>query len=116
MCSGEIAFGELPAIDDVAIEDQQLRLDAFEVLYQFCCVTTISAQVNITDNNNFYVSSAHWKAFVKAPMAVCLLCYRNITQLSTITFAWINNRQKKAPTKFRGGRCFIMYYSLRRHY
>ena len=44
---GPVPLGELPHIYYVAIEDDSLRFDCFEVPKKSICVTTIGAKMNI---------------------------------------------------------------------
>jgi hypothetical protein len=45
--SRKVVFRELPAIDHVSIEYEDMRLNAPEVIHYFCGVTAISAKVKV---------------------------------------------------------------------
>src|ERR1039457_6060871 len=51
---GEIAFSELPDVDNVSVKDQQFRMNAAEVYQQFFCMTAESSEVDIRDHHNIH--------------------------------------------------------------
>ncbi len=48
VCGRKVAFIELPAIDDVSIQNQELWRDAFKILNELTGMTPIGPEVNIT--------------------------------------------------------------------
>src|SRR5687768_16305447 len=42
-----ISFAKLPNVDDVAVQNNCFRIDAFEVVKEFFCVATVGAEVYV---------------------------------------------------------------------
>lgn len=49
---GEIAFFELPDIENIAVEDKRTRFDALQVVEQFARMAAVGAEVQIGNNND----------------------------------------------------------------
>ena len=47
MRNGEIAFGKLPAVDDVTIQDENVGCDTFQVVDKFLGTASVSSKVYI---------------------------------------------------------------------
>ncbi len=52
MVSWEVRFFELPHINNITIQDEDIRLYTFQVVRKLCGMATISAQVGVRNNNN----------------------------------------------------------------
>jgi hypothetical protein len=52
-----VSFTELPDIDDVSIEDDYRRLYTFQIGEQLFGMATISAKMNVGDNQYVYFTS-----------------------------------------------------------
>ncbi len=49
---GEIFFPEFPHVNNIAIQDKNLRLDGFEIAMQFTGMAPIGAQVDIRNGGH----------------------------------------------------------------
>jgi hypothetical protein len=65
MGDGEIPFVELPTVDDVAVEDEYVGGDAFEVVHQFLGAASVSSKVYIREYDYIYRSFFHCGGFPK---------------------------------------------------
>jgi hypothetical protein len=69
MGDGEIAFGELPAVDDVAIENEYVGSNALEVVNEFLGTASIGSQVYIGYdyyiNGTFFHSCGFSKFYIR---------------------------------------------------
>jgi hypothetical protein len=65
MGDGEIAFVELPAVDNVAVEDEDVGSDAFEIVNQLLGAASVSSKVYIREYYYIYRSFFHCGGFPK---------------------------------------------------
>lgn len=70
---GPIAFAELPHIDDVAVENEPLGLNGFEVAKQLFGVTAVGAEVNVGNNHQLDIAFS----FLAQPEK-CLVVQRSL--------------------------------------
>jgi hypothetical protein len=65
MRDGEIAFVELPTVDDVTVEDEYVGGDAFDIINQFLGAAAIGSKVYIGEYYYIYGSFFHCGGFAK---------------------------------------------------
>ena len=61
-----IAFAELPDVNDIAVEEDLFRLDAFEVAQEFGGMAAVSAKVDVRKDYEVYIPFVHrrWQLIV----------------------------------------------------
>src|SRR5678816_3811235 len=59
MCLRKISFAELPAINNIAIQNKNPRSNTFQVINYFIGVAAIGTKVQVTHYHNINISMLH---------------------------------------------------------
>ena len=64
-------FVELPDVDDIAVQDQLLRLDGFKITAERLSLAAVSSQMHIGNYSHFYLPFFHAKKLSSKEASQC---------------------------------------------